>query len=95
MAVAAVIFIDATAPFGPIVPTATGFNWRLLAVVRDTADNHKELLQGYSADTLDADTLIQVRDKLIAATKAACIAAGFPTLNIAVINQMALVTPVP
>ncbi len=95
MSVAAVILIDATAPFGPIVPTPTGFQWHLLAVVRNTADNHKELLQGYSANTLDADTLVQVRDKMIAATKTAAIAAGFPTLDIAVVNSMSIVNPVP
>jgi hypothetical protein len=93
--VAAVIFPDATAFMGPVIPTATGFNWRLFAIVRDTADNHKETLQGYSVDTLDSDSLVQIRDKMIAATKAAVIAAGFPTLNVAVVNTMQIVNPVP
>lgn len=95
MAVAAIILSDATAFGGPIAVTPTGFNWRLIAIVRDSVTNKKETLQGYSADTLDADSLVQVRDKLVAATKAAAIDAGFATLNIAVVTQMAIVNPVP
>lgn len=95
MAVAAVIFPDATAFLGPVAATPDGFNWRLFAIVRDTVTNQKEILQGYSADTLDGDSLVQVRDKMIAATKAAAIKSGFATLNIAVIGSMQVVTPVP
>lgn len=95
MAIVAVIYPDATAFLGPVVTTDTGFNWRLFAVVRDTVTNRKETLHDYAADTLDADSLIQVRDKQIAATKAAAIAAGFATLNIAVVTTMAIVNPVP
>lgn len=91
MSVTAVVLLDVTAFLGPVVPTPTGFNWRLIAIVRDSANNHKELLQNYSADTLDADSLVQIRDKIIAATKAAAIDAGFPTLNGAVMNAMQLV----
>jgi len=93
--VVAVIQPDATAFLGPIAVTPTGFNWRLIAVVRDTVTNKKELVQNYSADTLDADTLVNVRDKIIAATKVAVIAAGFPTLDVAVLNSMSIVNPVP
>jgi hypothetical protein len=95
MSVVAVIFPDASAFLGPVVVTPTGFNWRLIAAVRDTVTNEKITLQGYSADTLDADSLTQVRDKMIAATKTAAIAAGFATLNVAVLNSMAIVNPVP
>lgn len=95
MPIVALILIDATAFGGPVIPTPTGFNWHLLGIVRDTVSNRKELLQGYSAATLDSDSLVQIRDKLIAATKAAAITAGFATLDIAVINTMQVVNPVP
>lgn len=95
MAVAAVILSDSSAFGGPVAVTSTGFNWRLFAVVHDTVSNHKETLQDYSADTLDADSLATVRDKIVAATKAAAIAAGFPTLDIAVLPSNTIVNPVP
>lgn len=92
MSTVAVIYPDATAFLGPVVATPTGFNWRLYAIVRDSATNKKETLQGYSADTIDADGLLQIRDKIIAATKAEAIARGFATLDLAVLNTMAIVS---
>lgn len=93
MAVAIVILPDSGALGGPIFPTATGFNWRLFAVVHDTTTGNKESLQGFSADTDNGDSLTQVRDKIIAAGKAAAIAKGF-TPTIAIVNQMAVINPI-
>lgn len=90
---AAMILPDFTAFLGPVAPTDTGFNWRLLAVVRDPQTGNKEILQNYSADTLDSDGLQAIRDKIIAATKAEAAKRGF-TVTTAVVLQMNVVTPV-
>lgn len=93
--IVALIDLDQTAaPGGAIRANDTGFEWHLIAAVHDTVSNRKEVLAGYSAFTLDADSLVATRDKLIAATKAAAITAGFATLNAAVINTMQVINPV-
>jgi hypothetical protein len=94
--ITALIQLDAaSAPGGAIRATDTGWEWHLIAAVRDTVSGRKEILAGYSGFTLDADGLVATRDKLIAATKAAAITAGFTTLDAAVITTFQLVNPVP
>jgi len=91
MACVALVLPDPGGFGGPIFPTSTGFNWRLFAVVHDTVSGRKESLQGFSADTLDGDSLVQVRDKIIAATQAKASEFGF-TVTAVVLTQMAVVT---
>lgn len=90
--IVAFIELDHTALGGPIRATNTGWKWHLLAAVRDTTTNRKEILSGYDADTLDADDLTVTKDKIIAATKAAVITAGFATLNTAVVPSRQIFT---
>lgn len=62
---------------GGIQPNASGgWDWYLRVAVREPATNRKSLLDAF-AHTDDADSLIQVRDKHIAAVKAACLAADY------------------
>lgn len=90
---AAAIFLDYSAFAGPVVQTNTGYNWRLFAVVREPTTNAKITLQSYSADTLDADTPLQIRDKIIAATKSHASKFGFDVTAV-LIHPMNVVAPV-
>lgn len=70
MAGVAFFYPDSSILGGAVQPTPTGFTWYMVVVFRDTVTNRKDVISGVSADTLDADTLVQVRDKLAAAAKA-------------------------
>lgn len=73
----ALFYLAPTAFGGSIRPTTTGFTWELVAVFREPATNRKEVINGVKVDTLDGDTLTQIRDKLAAGVKAEGLARDF------------------
>lgn len=67
---------------GAIQANPTGFTWSLVGVFRDPGTGRKEVITGIPAQTLDADTLTQIRDKLAAAVKAEGAKRGFDVTTV-------------
>ena len=79
----AFFYVDQGGPGGGIQPTDTGFVWTLIAAFREPSDGRKQVVTGIQTETLDADTLIQIRDKLAAAVKAEGTARKFTVTTVA------------
>lgn len=77
MAGVAFFYIDPGAFGGGVQANDVGFTWNMVAVYRDTVTNRKDVVTGIQAQTLDGDTLVQVRDKLAAAIKSDGATRGF------------------
>lgn len=63
-------YLDPGAMGGPIQPNKDGFTWKLVAVFREVETDRKAVISDVTATTLDADLLVDIRDKLAAAVKA-------------------------
>ena len=79
---AAFYYLDPGAFGGAVQGTTTGFRWTLVVILRETATNRKEVISGVIAETLDADSLVQISGKLAAAVKAEGLARDFNVTNV-------------
>ena len=78
---------------GGIQPNPSGgWDWYLRVAVRELNTNRKSLTDAF-AHTDDSDTLLQVRDKHIAAVKAACALEDF-NVTAVIFPQLTLLTGV-
>jgi hypothetical protein len=66
----AMYYLDSQAFGGAIQPNKDGFTWKLVAIFREVQTDRKAVVSEVTVDTLDGDTLLQIRDKLAAAVKA-------------------------
>jgi hypothetical protein len=66
----ALAYLASGDPGGAVRSTSTGFTWVMTAVFREPSTNLKEVITEVGIDTLDADTLAQIRDKLAQGVKA-------------------------
>jgi len=82
MAVSALAYLDPGEFGGALQATDTGFQWSFVVAYRDTVANTKTVVSGVHAVTLDADTLLQIRDKINAAIKADGTARGFAVTSV-------------
>lgn len=80
---AALFYLNPSAFMGAVQASPTGFTWNLIGVFREPATNRKDVIAGILAQTADADTLSQIRDKLAAAVKTEGLARDFAVTSVA------------
>jgi hypothetical protein len=66
----ALYYLNPSAFGGSIQVSDNGFLWNLVGVYREPQTNRKSVIAGILVETLDGDSLVQVRDKLAAGVKA-------------------------
>ncbi len=75
-------YINSSAFGGAIQATPSGFSWNLVGIYREPATNRKEVIAGIIVETLDGDSLVQIRNKLAAAIKAEGTTRDFNVTNV-------------
>jgi hypothetical protein len=76
---------------GALQPTATGWHW--VMVCGESGGGVRTVVSGIQADTLSADTLGQIGQKLANAAKADMLDRGFPSPAAVLLPQTVFVTP--
>jgi hypothetical protein len=79
----AMYYLDGQAFGGAIQPNKDGFTWKLVAIFREAQTDRKTVISEVTVETLDGDSLLQIRDKLAAGIKAEGLARDFNVTTVA------------